>query len=139
MSRALDPKQQAELTEFVNDLAKTAGYTTTAEWARDSGYPAPNLSKLRGGKGAIDGYNLLRLIRVAAARAKLDPLAISASATAGRSFDLEPALQALRAQIEGHLEEAADLAAENFDLIRDRLEDVARRLPDEGAQAQKEA
>ena len=47
MARDLDPQQQADLTEFVNAIADLAGYTTTAEWARESGYPASNLSNLR--------------------------------------------------------------------------------------------
>lgn len=73
MARQLDERQQAELTDFVNALAGAAGYATTAEWARDSGYPPPNLSNLRNGRGAIDGFNLLRLIRAAAARVDLTP------------------------------------------------------------------
>ena len=66
MARSLDARQQKELTDFVNALAERAGFETTAEWARASGYPAPNLSNLRRGKAAIDGYNLLRLIQAAA-------------------------------------------------------------------------
>lgn len=78
MARKLDDEQQADLTAFVNRLAESAGYTTSAEWSRDSGYPAPNLSKLRNGVGAVDGYNLLRLIRAAASKADRDPLILAA-------------------------------------------------------------
>lgn len=83
MARALDEEQQAELTLFVNDLAAAAGYTTTAEWSRDSGYPASNLSNLRNGRGAIDGFNLLRLIRAAAARGNREPQELARALTAG--------------------------------------------------------
>lgn len=71
MARDLDERQQAELSDFVNALADAAGYTTTAEWAREAGYPASNLSNLRNGRRAVDGYNLLRLIRAAASRSEL--------------------------------------------------------------------
>jgi hypothetical protein len=77
MARKLDDEQQADLTGFVNRLAESAGYKTTAEWSRDSGYPAPNLSNLRNGNGAVDGYNLLRLIRAAADKAGRDPLTLA--------------------------------------------------------------
>jgi len=83
MARALDEEQQAELTAFVNELASAAGYTTTAEWSRESGYPASNLSNLRNGRGAIDGFNLLRLIRAAAARANREPREMATALTAG--------------------------------------------------------
>lgn len=73
MARPLDLRQQRELTAFVNALYEAAGYTTIAEWARDSDYPASNLSNLRNGKGGVDGYNLLRLIRSAASRTEFDP------------------------------------------------------------------
>lgn len=73
MARDLDAKQQEELTEFVNTLAEAAGYKTTAEWARESGYPASNLSNLRNGQKGVDGYNLLRLLRAAAARVETTP------------------------------------------------------------------
>lgn len=68
MARDLDEHQRRELSDFVNQLAEAAGYTTTAEWARDAGYPAPNLGNLRNGKSAVDGYNLLRLMRAASRR-----------------------------------------------------------------------
>ena len=73
MARPLDLRQQRELTEFVNALYKAAGYTTLAEWARDSDYPASNLSDIRNEKSGVDGYNLLRLIRAAAARSHATP------------------------------------------------------------------
>lgn len=71
MARKLDSGQQQALTDFVNTLGALAGYSNTAQWARDSGYAYPNLSKLRNAKGAIDGYNLLRLLQAAAERTEM--------------------------------------------------------------------
>lgn len=68
MARKLEEWQQQELTAFVNAIADAAGYKKTADWARDSGYPASNLSDLRNAKAGVDGFNLLRLIRAAADR-----------------------------------------------------------------------
>lgn len=105
MARSLDAAQRLDLVEFVDELYTAAGYSTLAEWARDSGYPAPNLSNLRNGKGAIDGYNLLRLIRAAAERAGASPseLALKSSPTvndrlAELSALVEKALRLLEAQ-----------------------------------------
>lgn len=84
MARALDQHQLRELAGFVNDLADLGGYQTSAEWARDSGFPAPNLSNLRNARAGVDGYNLLRLLRAVAAR--LDRVAeevATAAATGG--------------------------------------------------------
>lgn len=119
MARQLDERQQADLTAFVNALADRAGYTTTAEWSRDSGYPAPNLSNLRNGRGAIDGYNLLRLIRAAAARAETaaedlaTELAGASTALDGRLRAVEDGLTALASEIRRSLEspEAAGSAS----------------------------
>lgn len=109
MARPLDDRQQADLSAFVNDLAQRANYTTTAEWARDSGYPASNLSNLRNGKGAVDGYNLLKLIRAAAARIEMpvDSLAV-ASSRSGAAEGWSNEELALR------LEEVAALVAEGL-------------------------
>lgn len=103
MARKLDRSQIRELRDFVAELKALGGYRVSAEWARDSGYPAPNLSKLETGAGAIDGYNLLRLIKASAARADLTPAvaAAQASGLAGRAED-DPELAA-------QLEELADL------------------------------
>lgn len=110
MARALDAQQQGELSAFVNELAALAGYTTTAEWARDSGYPAPNLTNLRNGKGAVDGYNLLRLIRAAAQRAGEDPLRLAASAARPAARSADPS----NAELARRLEEVADLVTEGL-------------------------
>lgn len=104
MARSLDQNQQRELTTFVNAIAQRAGYETTAEWARDSGYPAPNLSNLRNGRGAIDGYNLLRLIRAAAKRAGVSPADLAETQAA----ETEELSDRLRAVEEG----LTDLASE---------------------------
>lgn len=77
MARKLEPWQQDELTAFVNALADAAGYKTTADWATDSGYPASNLSNLRNANMGVDGYNLLRLIRAAAARSGRTPVELA--------------------------------------------------------------
>lgn len=107
MARRLDAHQQKVLTDFVNALARAAGYTTHAEWSRDSGYPAPNLSELRLGKGGIDGVNLVRLIRAAAAKAGVPPEALAiATARASAEHD-DTSLVALRLEeIQYAVEEA---------------------------------
>ena len=121
MARQLDERQQAELTAFVNALADAAGYATTAEWARESGYPPPNLSNLRNGRGAIDGYNLLRLVRAAAARSDLTPeqLALGlARATAEESSEESTARR---------LDELAGLVTEALSLLREAQRAAPRR------------
>jgi hypothetical protein len=102
VARKLDQAQVRELSAFVAELKALGGYEVSAEWARDSGYPAPNLSKLENGVGAIDGYNLLRLIRSSARRAGISPAtaAAQASATARGADD---------AELVAELEELADL------------------------------
>jgi hypothetical protein len=110
MARSLDDRQQAELTAFVNAIAEAAGYETTAEWARDSGYAYPNLTNLRNGKGAVDGYNLFRLIRAAAARTDItvDQLALGiAQATAEGTSDY--AVDLRLAQLNTQVGEALEL------------------------------
>lgn len=113
MARSLDARQQEELTAFVNALAAAAGYETTAEWARESGYAYPNLTNLRNGKGAVDGYNLLRLIRAAAARSDLttEQFALGlAQATAGDGSAESTARR---------LDELAGFVAEALELLRE--------------------
>lgn len=80
MSRRLGRPEQEELSGFVNALAAAAGYATTTEWARESGYSYPNLVDLRNGRSACDGFTLLRLIRAAAARMELEPSLLAAAA-----------------------------------------------------------
>lgn len=80
MARKLDGLQMRELQEFVAALKGLGGYTVSAEWSRDSGYPAPNLSKLENGVGAIDGYNLLRLIKAVVERIGETPAATAVKA-----------------------------------------------------------
>jgi hypothetical protein len=123
MARDLDPQQQADLTGFVNALAEIAGYTTTAEWARESGYPASNLSNLRNARGGVDGYNLLRLIRAAAARAEAPPEHLSAS--------LARALGTAGADdsVADRLDELAGLVTEALELLRDSQTAAQQRTP----------
>lgn len=111
MARPLDERQQAELTAFVNSLAELAGYTSHAEWARDAGYPAPNLTNLRNAKGAIDGYNLLRLIHAAARRAQLEPEVLALLAERVADQDDETSIQT-------RLDELAGLVAQALVLLR---------------------
>jgi hypothetical protein len=103
MARKLDARQQEELSSFVDALAEIGGFSSTAEWARESGYDRSALSDLRNRNGAIDGYNLLRLIRVAATRARLDPehLALLAERVGVEADD------AIDAAIIGRLDELA--------------------------------
>lgn len=111
MAENLDASQRAALSAFVNSIAQAAGYTTTAEWSRDSGYPAPNLSKLRGGKGAVSGYNLLRLIRAAAERGNLSAEQLAVAAARGTD--------AVDPSIRDRLEDLAVAAAEALEILRD--------------------
>lgn len=114
MARGLDDRQQAELTDFVNALYDSAGYKTTAEWARDSGYAYPNLTNLRNGRGAVDGYNLLRLIRAAADRAELGPAQLAVAIERAQAA----AAQGGDATTELRLEELSTLVAEALGLLR---------------------
>lgn len=119
MARSLDVRQQAELTAFVNALADAADYRTTADWARDSGYAYPNLTNLRNAKGAVDGYNLLRLIRAAAARTDLttEQLAlVLARATAA---------DASEASIASRLEDLAAGVKEALELLKQARDERA--------------
>lgn len=111
MARPLDAQQQRELTGFVNALYDAAGYSTTAEWARESDYPAPNLSNLRNGKVGIDGYNLLRLIRSAASRAGLSSEALAIGLV--QAIGDGPALET----IDGRLRELASLVTRALELL----------------------
>lgn len=97
MARKLDDQQRTELAAFLNQVADAAGYTTTAEWARDSGIPASNLSNMRNGKRAVDGYNLLRLMRAAAVRMDADgPVAVPRRLLAAADGDRLPFENSLR-------------------------------------------
>lgn len=120
--------QLRDLAAFVNQVADAAGYKTTAQWARESGYPAPDLSNLRNGKKGIDGVNLLKLLRAASRRlaasggpdavlfsAEGEPiLAIEAKARGAAPAEsaadstLHSRLEALQAQVE---QAASDVTA----------------------------
>lgn len=131
MARSLDERQQAELTAFVNAIAEAAGYETTAEWARDSGYAYPNLTNLRNGKGAVDGFNLLRLIRAAAARADLttEQLALGLAQATAEDGSKE--------SIGRRLDELSGLVQESLRLLHEaqRLRDAAPQRRTGGRQA----
>lgn len=107
MARKLDGRQLESLSAFVGELWDLAGYETTAEWARESGYPASNLSKLRNGRGAIDGFNLLRLIEAAADRSGMTRARVAAAASPGgvhlRNGSTSPpvSLEAIAGRLEG--------------------------------------
>lgn len=121
MARDLDRRQQADLTAFVNAVADAAGYTTTAEWARESGYPASNLSNLRNGRGGVDGYNLLRLIRAAGSRIQASPeqLALGIALGIAEVDDAE--------SIARRLDEIAALVTEALEELRARPAQPAAR------------
>lgn len=130
MARQLDNQQQRELTNYVNRLFELAGYSSTAEWARESGYPPSNLSNLRNGVKAVDGYNLLRLIRAAAARIGTDPEDLALQAPARRPDG--PGSQA--AEFERRLEEVEGLVFEGFRRLEAGISRVEQRLELEGDQ-----
>lgn len=112
MARQLDEHQKAELVSFVEAVFAAGNYETNAELARDSGYPASNISKLRNGRGAIDGFNLLRLIQAAARRTGTPAETIALAAA--------PASEAVPrsvADLERRLEEVADLTARGFEAL----------------------
>jgi hypothetical protein len=120
MARDLDHRQQAELTDFVNRLAQLGGYTTTAEWARQSGYPASNLSNLRNARGGVDGYNLLRLIRAAAERMEIQPEELAVTTARVQAEDAGDEMIASR------LDELAGLVSEALELLRAAAERPGR-------------
>ena len=68
MARPLSEPQRAELAAFVDELYRLGGFATWAEFSRESGYPATNLSDVHLGKQGIDGPNLLGLVRAVARR-----------------------------------------------------------------------
>src|SRR4051794_27941851 len=129
MGRSLDDKQQQELTAFVNAIATAAGYETSAEWARDSGYAYPNLTKLRAGRGAVDGFNLLRLLRAAASRSDLttDQLALGLARATAPDAEAE--------SVHARLDELTELVTEALELLRQAAEPEAP--PQSEAQRQK--
>ena len=124
MARKLDERQQEELAAFVDALGELGGFSSTAEWSRESGYDRSALSDLRNRNGAVDGYNLLRLIRAASARARLEPehLALLAARVGdGADGHLDDAIL-------GRLDELAGLVTEALKLLRD---EARRRAPGE--------
>lgn len=123
MARDLDERQLADLSAFVNALAEAAGYATTAEWARESGYPAANLSNLRNGRKGVDGYNLLRLIRAAAARSDLTTEQLALGLARATAADASAESVARR------LDELAGLVAEALELLRQPPGGSQRRRP----------
>jgi hypothetical protein len=135
MARKLDGEQQADLTAFVNALADRAGYTTTAEWSRDSGYPAPNLSNLRNANGAIDGYNLLRLIRAASDRIAVDPVDLAAGLATAADGSPESIADRLEA-VEETMTELAKLIREGLEVRAAPESSASRRGSSRGGRAE---
>lgn len=107
MARQLDQRQLDELAAFANELFELAGYKTTAEWARESGYGYPNLVNLRNGKRAVDGYNLLRLMRAAAARVDRTATDLGVQTAANQAASL--------AAIQRHLEQVGEMVVESLE------------------------
>lgn len=100
MARKLSTPQETDLALFVRHLYAAGGFASWADFARESGFPATNLSNVQNGKAGIDGSNLLDLIRASARRAELsdDAAAILAardSVGVGDSRSLERRLEAL--------------------------------------------
>lgn len=113
MARKLDEAQMAELQAFVDALVEAGGFASNAELARESGYDRSALSDLRNGHGAIDGYNLLRLIRAAAARAPemtTEQLALGLARATAVDAEEETVL--------ARLDELSGLVAEALELLR---------------------
>lgn len=67
MAAKRSPAQLRELSAFIETLYKTAGYGTWAEFADDARVHRVSISNWKNGTTGIDGYNLFRLIRAAAA------------------------------------------------------------------------
>lgn len=131
MARKLEAWQQEELTAFVNALADAAGYTKTADWARDSDYPASNLSDLRNAKMGVDGYNLLRLIRAAASQMQIDQEVLAAGLA--RAIDAG----SVKKPVEDRLKELSDLVARALEALEAR--DAQRPRADERRDRREEA
>jgi predicted transcriptional regulator len=96
---AVDPA----LATFVNALQKRAGYKHASEWARDAGFPASNLSDVKNGNAGIDGLNLLRLIRAAAAKLEDDEIALALRAAEPSLGEAVLRLEAVVARLTAHL------------------------------------
>jgi hypothetical protein len=110
----LDEVQLREFAAFLQTLYDLGGFPSDAEWARQSGVHAVNLSNARTGQGQLDGFNLLRLIRSAADRAALPPeqLAIlTARLEAAADDPMKEIVRRLRA-LETVTTEFQDLTAE---------------------------
>lgn len=132
MARKLDQTQLDEFAAFLEELAQRGDWKTDAEWSRQSGVHAVNLSEARTGKSQLDGYNLLRLIRATAERtaSAQNDAAISASRATGP-------LAALEAKVE----EIADRTADSLLALERALESgiarIEKRLPGEDDPDQK--
>jgi hypothetical protein len=118
MTRRREKAQQDELTAFVQALKDAAGYAHTSDWATESGYSYPNLTNLLLGKNGVDGYNLFRLIRAAAARMEL-PVETLAATKARAEDDLGEVLDQISAGV-----------GEALTMLRALLE--AQQAPPEG-------
>jgi hypothetical protein len=118
VARRLDKKQLEEFKGFLIGLRSLGGYATDAEWARESGVHAVNLSNARTGSAQLDGYNLLRLIVAVARRTKSAPedtavqaAVVRAGAQAGRAAASVVSVADLEA-IAGGLEQLSQRVSE---------------------------
>lgn len=124
--RGLDDHQLAELAKFVNALFVLGGYQRSADWARDAGYPEPNLSRLRNGKGDASGYNLFKLIRAVALRLDDPPVDVALAA----ALHAEAAEAPSRAELARRLEELGTLVAEALARMGTGIEPGSQQPPD---------
>lgn len=109
MARPLSEPQRAELAAFIDELYRLGGFATWAEFSRESGYPATNLSNVHLAKKGIDGPNLLGLIRAVARRTGAGVAEVALAAAPAAQEDLEGILARLllgQAQILERIDEA---------------------------------
>lgn len=137
-----DEAKNAELAAFVNAIARQAGYTTHADWSRDSGFPATNLSEVRSGSAGIDGANLVRLIRAAARRlgSTSEELALGV-AEAERAAAVAEIVRAVDRHVDDRLQELAGMMDEGFarlaaGIVREELRSSGADAPSASGDAQ---
>ncbi|HXH35232.1 MAG TPA: hypothetical protein VNJ54_12615 [Plantibacter sp.] len=131
MARQLDPTQLQEFASFLDALRQLGQYKADAEWARESGVHAVNLSNARTGKSQLDGFNLLRLIQATSRRANLEPEQL-AMVTAR----LEAVGDDHTSEIVRRLNELEALVAEGLLRVAEGGSSAASQQPDAATEAQ---
>lgn len=128
MARHLSEPQASTLAAFVRALYRAGEFVSWAEFAREAGYPATNLSDVQLGKAGIDGLNLLRLIEAAARRAGRESTSLALEASAAEQPQPSHAPLSLEAHLEGIAATLRDLAT-GQELILGRLPPAAAAEP----------